>query len=158
MRVALAGDHAGLGLKELSLDFVRKLGHDVIDLGPFALDLNDDYPDYALALAEALLEGRAERGVLICGSGVGASIAVTKVDGIRGAVCHDTFSARQGVEDDDMNVLCLGSRVIGPQLAHECIRVFLEATFSGAERHVRRVGKVRQIEQRQLTSRELANG
>lgn len=158
MRIALAGDHAGFALKQLSDVFVRQLGHEVLDLGPFGLDPADDYPDFALALGEALLGGRADRGILICGSGVGASVAVTKLPGIRGAVCHDTFSARQGVEDDDMNVLCLGARVIGPQLAHECIRAFLDASFSGAERHLRRLGKVRLIERRQLTPSEIANG
>jgi ribose 5-phosphate isomerase B len=158
MRVVLGGDHAGYALKQLSDTFVRQLGHDIVDIGPFGLDPADDYPDFALALGEALLDGRAERGVLICGSGVGASVAVTKLPGIRGAVCHDSFSARQGVEDDDMNVLCLGARVIGPELAYECIRAFLDASFSGAERHLRRLAKVRQIERRQLTPSEIANG
>jgi ribose 5-phosphate isomerase B len=105
-----------------------------------------DYPDFARKVGEAVLERRAERGIVICGSGVGASIAASKIPGVRAAMCHDTFSARQGVEDDDMNVLCLGARVIGPEVASEVIRAFLPAKFSGAERHVRRVGKISAIE------------
>src|ERR1700693_721939 len=140
MRIAIGADHAGFLLKEIIRGFLAQLGHDVTDLGtnntaPVA------YPDYAAAVAAAILSGQCERGVLICGSGVGASVAANKFPGIRAAVCHDTFSARQGVEDDNMNVLCLGARVIGPELAKELVRSFLAAEFSGAERHVRRLGK-----------------
>lgn len=146
MRVAIAGDHAGFALKNQTVEHVKRLGHEALDLGPATLVPDDDYPDFALAVARALIDGKADRAVLVCGSGVGASVAATKVAGIRAAVCHDSFSARQGVEDDDMNVLCLGSRVIGPELAKELVSVFLEARFSNAERHVRRLGKVRAME------------
>lgn len=121
-------------------------GHVVEDVGAFD-SLPSDYPDFARRVAQAVRSGSCERGILVCGSGVGASVAANKVPGIRAALCHDTFSARQGVEDDDLNVLCLGARVIGPSLAQEVARAFLEARFSGAERHVRRVGKIRAIEE-----------
>ena len=146
MRIAVAADHGGYPLKTVIVPYLRGLGHEVADLGTTSTE-PVDYPDYARALARRLEEGSAERGVLICGSGVGACVAANKVPGIRAAVCHDTFSARQGVEDDNMNVLCLGSRVIGPELAKELVQTFLAASFSGAERHVRRLAKVREIEQ-----------
>jgi ribose 5-phosphate isomerase B len=145
MRVGVACDHAGFPLKEEVCEVAAKLGHTVEDFGTFSVD-PVDYPVYARKVAEAVISGRCERGIVICGSGVGASVAASKVPGIRSAMCHDTFSARQGVEDDDMNVLSLGARVIGPLLAAECVRAFLGATFSGAERHVRRLGEIRQIE------------
>ena len=147
MRVALAGDHAGAELKDELLERLAPLGHELIDLGGDGSNPEDDYPDYALALALAIIEGRADRGILICGSGVGASIAASKMPGIRAGLCHDTYSAGQGVEHDDMNVLALGARVIGVETAVSCATNFLGATFSGAPRHVRRVGKIRAIEE-----------
>jgi ribose 5-phosphate isomerase B len=128
-------------------DSVQRAGHEVLDCGAYELDPGDDYPDFAAAVARAITEGRATRGILVCGSGVGASVAANKFHGIRAALCHDTFSARQGVEDDDMNVLTLGARVIGPALADELVRSFLAAEFSGAERHRRRLNKVARFEE-----------
>ena len=119
-----------------------RAGHDILDCGAYQLDPGDDYPDFAAAVARAVLDGRAERGVVICGSGVGASVAANKFPGIRSSLCHDTFSARQGVEDDSMNVLALGARVIGPSLAEELVNAFLHASFSNAARHRRRLEKV----------------
>ena len=146
MRVALAADHAGFELKAELLQRLAPLGHELIDLGGDGSNPEDDYPDYSLALAKAILEGRADRGLLVCGSGVGASIAASKMPGIRAGLCHDTYSAGQGVEHDDMNVLALGARVIGIETAVSCATAFLAARFSGAPRHVRRVGKIRAIE------------
>jgi RpiB/LacA/LacB family sugar-phosphate isomerase len=149
MRVAFSADHAGASLKA---ELLRRLAdavageHELIDLGGDGSDPEDDYPDFARALGEAIQQRRAERGILICGSGVGASIAACKMRGVRAAVCHDTYSAHQGVEHDDMNVLTLGARVIGPEPALECARAFLAARFSGEARHVRRLGKVQAIE------------
>jgi ribose 5-phosphate isomerase B len=150
MRVALSADHAGAALKA---ELLRRLAaeyegvHELADLGGDGSDPDDDYPDFAQRLGEAIQGGTADRGILICGSGVGASIAACKMRGVRSAVCHDTYSAHQGVEHDDMNVLTLGARVIGPEPAMECARAFLAATFSGEPRHVRRLGKVLAIEQ-----------
>jgi ribose 5-phosphate isomerase B len=146
MVIAVGCDHAGFPLKEHVVEQIRAAGHEAVDCGALALKPGDDYPDYALAVGEAIRDGRAERGIIVCGSGVGVSVAANKVPGIRASMCHDTFSARQGVEDDSMNVLCLGARVIGPEVASEVIRAFLGATFSGAERHERRLNKVKQIE------------
>jgi ribose 5-phosphate isomerase B len=148
VRVAFSADHAGAGLKA---ELLRRLaaaglGHELIDLGGDGSDPNDDYPDFARRLGLAIRDGTAERGILICGSGVGASVAASKIRGIRAAVCHDTYSAHQGVEHDDMNVLTLGARVVGPEPAFECTLAFLGATFSGEPRHVRRLGKVLAIE------------
>ncbi len=145
MRIGVGCDHAGFPLKQEVLDLAAGLGHTVEDFGTFSTE-PADYPDFARAVAAAVSAGRCDRGIVICGSGVGASVAASKVPGARAAMCHDTFSARQGVEDDDMNVMCLGARVIGPLLAAECIRAFLGAKFSGAERHVRRLNKVKAIE------------
>ena len=142
----MACDHAGFPLKDGVAAELRRLGHSVEDLGTTSTD-PVDYPDFARAAAVEVASGRCERGVVICGSGVGASVAASKVPGVRAAMCHDTFSARQGVEDDDMNVLCLGARVIGPALAAELIRAFTAARFSNAERHVRRLGKIDAIEE-----------
>jgi ribose 5-phosphate isomerase B len=147
MRVALAADHAGAELKAELLARLAPLGHQLIDLGGDGSNPEDDYPDFSLALGEAILAGKADRGILVCGSGVGASIAASKIPGIRAGLCHDTYSAAQGVEHDDMNVLALGARVIGIETAVTCSESFLNATFSGAARHVRRVGKIRAIEQ-----------
>jgi ribose 5-phosphate isomerase B len=145
MRIAVGCDHAGFSLKAPAVAELRRLGHEVIDLGTGS-EKPVDYPDFAQAVAEAVMRGEADRGLLICGSGVGASVAANKVPGVRAATCHDTFSARQGVEDDDMNVLCLGARVIGPQLALDVIRAWQGASFSNAERHTRRLNKVKAIE------------
>jgi ribose 5-phosphate isomerase B len=145
MRLAVAADHAGFPLKGEATKLLSALGHSVKDLGTDSVE-PVDYPDFARAVAEAVASGTCDRGVVICGSGVGASVAASKVPGVRAGLCHDVFSARQGVEDDDMNVLCLGARVIGPALAGEVLRAFLAARFSGAERHVRRLRKVEAIE------------
>jgi ribose 5-phosphate isomerase B len=145
MIVAIGGDHGGYALKKALVGHLEGSGQVVIDLGAFNSDPSD-YPDFALAVARTLREGKAGRGILICGSGIGACVAANKFPGIRAGVCHDTFSARQGVEDDDMNVLCLGARVVGVELAKELVRTFLSARFSGAERHVRRLAKVSMIE------------
>jgi ribose 5-phosphate isomerase B len=148
MRVAFSADHAGAQLKA---DMIRRLedaglGHDIVDLGGDGSDPQDDYPDFAARIAYAIRDRSADRGILICGSGVGASVAANKVVGVRTAVCHDTYSAHQGVEHDDMNVLTLGARVIGPEPAWECVLAFLAAGFSGEERHRRRLDKVLAIE------------
>jgi ribose 5-phosphate isomerase B len=146
MRVAVAFDHRGVKLRERVLDEVAGAGHELVDLGVDTPEPMVDYPDKAREIGEAILQGGAERGVLVCGSGVGASVAASKLDGIRGAVCHDTYSAHQGVEHDDMNVLCIGSEVVGPELTGELIRTFLAARFDGGERYVRRLKKVRELE------------
>ena len=146
MRVAVGCDHAGFPLKEGVIVLLRELEHSVEDLGTDSTE-PVDYPDFARAVATAVFSGRCERGVVLCGSGVGASVAAAKVPGVRAAMCHDTFSARQGVEDDDMNVISLGARVIGPALAAEVVRAFTSAKFSGAERHVRRLAKINAIEE-----------
>ncbi|MDQ6706900.1 MAG: ribose 5-phosphate isomerase B [Acidobacteriota bacterium] len=145
MTIAVAADHAGFPLKAQVIEAVRKTGAETIDLGTNSTEAVD-YPDYASAAGRAVMEGRADRAVVVCGSGAGACIAANKVRGIRAATCHDTFSAHQSVEDDDVNVLCLGSRIIGPELAIELVRAFLNARFSGTERHVRRIGKIAQLE------------
>ena len=146
MRIALGGDHNGFEMKRNLASWLKGQGHEVVDIGPHAYDGQDDYPDFVAPLAESVLSGEAERGVLICGSGVGASVAANKVPGIRAGLCHDIYSAHQGVEHDDMNVLCLGARVIGPEVARELVAAFLSATFTGEERHLRRMGKVRAME------------
>lgn len=146
MRVAFGSDHAGWSLRQRILDELRARGMEVVDCGPPEPVPGDDYPDVAAAVGRAVASGRADRGILVCGSGVGASIAASKLTGVRCALCHDPFSARQGVEDDDMNVMAMGARVIGPELAAELLKDFLEARFSGAERHRRRLGKVAALE------------
>ena len=148
MRVAFAADHAGWPLRARIFDEMAAGGHEVVDCGGPEPVPGDDYPDAAAAVAAAITAGRAERGILVCGSGVGAGVAANKVVGIRASMCHDSFSARQGVEDDNMNVLCLGARVIGVELAAELVRDFLGARFSGAERHRRRLGKIAAMERR----------
>jgi ribose 5-phosphate isomerase B len=147
MRVAVAFDHRGTKLRERILGEVADLGHEPVDLGTDDPMVRIDYPDKAAELARALLSGKAERGILICGSGVGASVAATKIDGIRAAICHDVYSAHQGVEHDDMNVLCLGSEVIGAELAADLVRAYLGARFDGGERFVRRLEKVKALEE-----------
>lgn len=150
MRVAVAFDHAGFPLKETVIRAVREAGHEVIDLGTNST-APVDYPDYAEKLGRAILDGVAERGVLVCGSGIGACIAANKIQGIYAGLCHDVYSAHQGVEHDDMNVLCLGARIIGPALVPELVNAFLGAQFSTEERHQRRVAKVRNLESRGTT-------
>lgn len=145
MRIVVGADHRGYQLKGALADAIRAAGHEVLDVGTNGPE-SVDYPDIALFLGEAILDGRAERGVLVCGSGVGAAIATNKIAGIRAAICHDTYSAHQGVEHDDMNVLCLGSCVIGDELAREVVQAFLSAAFSGDERYRRRLAKVEQME------------
>lgn len=147
MRIAVGSDHAGFRLKDTLAGVLREGGHAVVDMGTDS-DAAVDYPDYAEAVAVAVRRGEVERGLLICGSGVGASVAANKVDGVRAAVCHDTYSAHQGVEHDDMNVLVLGARIVGVALAAEVLQAFLGARFSAEERHCRRLGKVRKLEER----------
>ncbi len=147
MIVAIGADHGGFGLKTVLVEYLKSAGYELLDLGAPEERPGDDYPDYARAVALAVRERRVERGIIVCGSGVGASVAACKVPGVRAAVCHDCYSAHQGVEHDDLNVLCLGQRVIGPELAKEVALLFLQARFSGAERHRRRVAKVKAIEQ-----------
>jgi RpiB/LacA/LacB family sugar-phosphate isomerase len=144
-RIAIASDHAGFALKEEIGAQLRREGFLVLDLGTNTTE-PVDYPDYSRAIGKAIQEGQAERGILVCGSGVGASVAANKMKGVRAGLCHDTYSAHQGVEHDDMNVLCLGARVIGTELARELVASFLAARFSGEERHVRRLAKVKEIE------------
>jgi ribose 5-phosphate isomerase B len=146
MRVAVAFDHRGVKLRERVLEEVVRAGHEPVDLGVDSPEPMIDYPDKAREVGETIRGGDAERGVLVCGSGVGASIAASKLVGIRAATCHDTYSAHQGVEHDDMNVLCIGSEVVGPELTGELIRTFLAARFDGGERYVRRLEKVRELE------------
>lgn len=146
MKIAIACDHGGYPLKNPLVQLMRGLGHEVLDLGAHELDAQDDYPDFARYVGQAIQHGQAERGVLLCGSGVGASVAANKQKGIRAAVCHDTYSASQGVEHDDMNVLCLGARIIGEALAIELVKAFVQTEFSGDSRHVRRLEKVNAIE------------
>jgi ribose 5-phosphate isomerase B len=145
MRIACGFDHAGFPLKEQVLDVLREGGHEVIDVGTDSTD-PVDYPDIAVRVGRAVLDGEADRGVVVCGSGAGVAIAATKMDGIRAAVCHDTYTAHQAVEHDDMNVLCLGARVIGPELSADILRAYAGASFTGEERHVRRLNKIHEIE------------
>ncbi len=148
MRVGIATDHGGFGLKEELLDQLRAAGHEVIDFGAHHLSEGDDYPDYVVPLAQAVATGKVNRGVAICGSGVGASVCANKVRGIRAALIHDHFSARQRVEDDHMNILCMGGRTVGPAVAWDLVQTFLAAEFSHAERHLRRLDKVASQEAR----------
>ena len=146
MKVALGFDHRGVRLRETVLAAVRDAGHEPLDLGVDTDAVRVDYPDTAKAVGQAILRGQAERGVLVCGSGVGASVAACKIPGIRAAICHDSYSAHQGVEHDDMNVLCLGSEVVGPSLAGELVRSFLGAVFAGEGRYLARLEKVEELE------------
>ena len=145
MLIAIAADHAGFRLKAVIVEFLKELGYETVDLGTQSEE-PVDYPDYSRAVAGAIMSRKADRGILICGSGVGACAAANKFPGIRAAICHDTYSAHQGVEHDDLNVLCLGARVLGPELAKEIVRAWGSAAFSGAERHRRRLAKIDQIE------------
>jgi ribose 5-phosphate isomerase B len=152
MKIAVAFDHRGVRLREAVLELLRGEGHEVVDLGTDTDAVRIDYPDKAREIGDVLEQGDADRGVLVCGSGVGASIAASKIRGIRAAICHDTYSAHQGVEHDDMNVLCLGSEVIGPSLAAELVHAFLRARFDGGDRYVERLKKVEALE------RQMSNG
>ena len=146
MRIAIGADHGGFALKSEIARALADAGHQALDKGPFSFDPTDDYPDFVQPVCRAVQQGEADRGIIICGSGVGASMAANKFTGIRAAVCHDTYSAHQGVEHDDMNILCLGARVVGSALALELVRAFIGARFTGEERHVRRLAKVAAIE------------
>lgn len=147
MNVAVAFDHRGVHLRETILETLRAEGHEIVDLGTDTAAVRIDYPDKAAELGTALKDGRAERGVLVCGSGVGAAVAACKIAGIRAAICHDVYSAHQGVEHDDLNVLCLGSEVVGPSLSADLVRTFLAARFDGGERYVARLEKIRRMEE-----------
>ena len=149
MKLVVGSDHAGFQLKDEMASLLKSLGHEVLDVGAYD-ERPSDYPDFAEAVGRAVLDGRAERGVLICGSGVGASVAANKLTGIRAGMCHDTYSAHQGVEHDDMNVLVLGSRVVGVKLAEDLLKAFLGAQFTREERHVRRLAKVKALENKML--------
>ncbi len=146
MRIAISADHAGFPLKNDVLQVILDLGHEAADLGAHNVDPNDDYPDFAAAVGNAIASGTADRGVVLCGSGVGASIAANKIHGVRAGMCHDTYSAHQGVEHDDMNVLCLGGRVVGPEIVREVLTAFLGAQFQPEERYLRRLNKVKALE------------
>ena len=146
MRIGIATDHGGFGLKEELVNQLRGAGHEVVDFGAHERNDGDDYPDYVTPLAQAVATGKVDRGVAICGSGVGASVCANKIQGIRAALIHDHFSAKQGVEDDHLNVLCMGGRTVGPAVAWDLVQTFLAAEFSQAERHLRRLGKVASLE------------
>ncbi len=146
MRIGIAGDHAGIELKRLLAAHLREAGHDVVDVGAFSLDPGDDYPDFVIPLARAVASGDVERGVAVCGSGVGAAVCANKIPGVRAGLIHDHYSSRQGVEDDNMNIICMGGRVVGAAIAQDLVDTFLTARFSGAERHIRRLRKVAALE------------
>jgi ribose 5-phosphate isomerase B len=152
MRIALGCDHGGFPLKRRIVSVIQAAGHDIVDCGTDS-NLSVDYPDYALKVGQKILDGSADRGVLLCGSGVGISVAANKIPGIRAGVCHDTYSAHQGVEHDDMNVLCIGARIVGEELAAELVHAFVQAQFTHEERHVRRLGKVLEIERDALAGK-----
>jgi ribose 5-phosphate isomerase B len=153
MRISIGADHAGFEMKQELIDFIQKLGHTVHDVGTHEPGKPDDYPDYAILVAKDIRAGNADRGILVCGSGVGVSVAANKFKGIRAGLCHDHYSAHQGVEHDDMNVLVLGARIVGQMLAQDATEAFLSANFSGEERHVRRLSKVKGIEDSEFSQR-----
>ncbi|HEX4169934.1 MAG TPA: RpiB/LacA/LacB family sugar-phosphate isomerase [Bryobacteraceae bacterium] len=146
MRVGIATDHGGFALKEELLNHLRQAGHEVLDIGAHSLNQGDDYPDFVIPLAHAVAAGKVDRGLAVCGSGVGASICANKIPGVRAALIHDHYSARQGVEDDHMNIICMGGRTVGPEVALDLLDTFLAAEFSQAERHLRRLAKVASLE------------
>ena len=146
MKIAISCDHGGFSLKGEIIGVAESMGHDVADLGAHQLNADDDYPDFARYIGQAIQHGQVDRGIIICGSGVGSCVAANKIKGVRAGLCHDTYSAAQSVEHDDVNVLCLGARVVGPAVAGELVKAFLNAKFSGAPRHVRRLEKVIAIE------------
>jgi ribose 5-phosphate isomerase B len=156
MRIAIAADHGAFELKEELVAHLRKAGHEIIDVGAYSLNPGDDYPDFVIPLAQAVAAGKAERGVAVCGSGVGASVCANKISGIRAGLVHDHYSARQGVEHDDMNILCMGGRVVGSEVALDLVDTFLAARFTREERHVRRLSKIAALEA-PVASRPVAN-
>lgn len=158
MRIGIATDHAGFELKEELVSYLREAGHEIVDVGAYSLSLGDDYPDFVIPLAHAVVAGNVERGVAVCGSGVGASVCANKISGVRAGLVHDHFSAQQGVEDDDMNILCMGGRVVGLALARDLVDTFLTAEFSRGERHLRRLAKVASLECQPSTKPDPARG
>jgi ribose 5-phosphate isomerase B len=150
MKVVIGADHGGFALKQELMEAVRLAGHEVIDVGAYRYDQADDYPDFALAVARGVARGEADRGIIVCGSGVGACVAANKIKGVRACLCHDTYSARQGVEHDDLNVLCLGGRIVGVALAADLVQAFLGARFTGEERHSRRLRKILAAESKRV--------
>ena len=151
MRIGIATDHGGFGLKEELIARIRAAGHEVVDFGAHSLNPDDDYPDYVVPLGQAVVAGKVDRGVAICGSGVGASVCANKVNGVRACLIHDHFSAKQGVEDDHMNILCMGGRTVGPEVAWDLVQAYLAAEYSSAPRHLRRLGKVAALESERRT-------
>ena len=151
MRIGIATDHGGFGLKEELVARIRAAGHEVVDFGAHSLNPDDDYPDYVVPLGQAVVAGKVDRGVAICGSGVGASVCANKVNGVRACLIHDHFSAKQGVEDDHMNILCMGGRTVGPEVALDLVQTYLAAEYSSAPRHLRRLGKVAAVESERRT-------
>jgi ribose 5-phosphate isomerase B len=151
MRIGIATDHGGFGLKEELIARIRTAGHEVVDFGAHSLNPDDDYPDYVVPLGQAVVAGKVDRGVAICGSGVGASVCANKVNGVRACLIHDHFSAKQGVEDDHMNILCMGGRTVGPEVAWDLVQTYLAAEYSSAPRHLRRLGKVAALESERIT-------
>jgi ribose 5-phosphate isomerase B len=156
MGLGIATDHGGFGLKEDLVAHLRAAGHEIVDFGAHTLSPGDDYPDFVIPLARAVAAGKVERGVAVCGSGVGASVCANKIPGVRAGLVHDHFSARQGVEDDHMNIICMGGRTVGPSVAWDLVETFLEAEFSQAERHLRRLGKVASLEPEVISDRSAA--
>lgn len=146
MKIAVGADHGGYELKNSIVEWLKEKNYDVLDLGNHVYDAKDDYPDFAIAVANAVAEGKAEKGIVLCGSGVGACITVNKIKGARASICHDTYSAHQGVEHDDMNILCLGARIVGSHLAKEIVFAFVEAEFANEERFTRRLNKIKELE------------
>ena len=151
MRIGIATDHGGFGLKEELVARIRAAGHEVVDFGAHSLNPDDDYPDYVVPLGQAVVAGKVDRGVAICGSGVGASVCANKVNGVRACLIHDHFSAKQGVEDDHMNILCMGGRTVGPEVVWDLVQTYLAAEYSSAPRHLRRLGKVAALESERRT-------
>jgi ribose 5-phosphate isomerase B len=156
MRVGVATDHGGFGLKEELVRHLSEAGHEVIDVGAYSLSPGDDYPDFVIPLAQAVASGQVERGVAVCGSGVGASVCANKIPGVRAGLIQDHYSAQQGVEDDHMNILCMGGRVVGAAVARDLVDTFLAAEFSQAERHLRRLAKVASLEAQTATQYDIA--
>jgi ribose 5-phosphate isomerase B len=151
MRVGIATDHGGFGLKQELVAHLSEAGHEVVDVGAHSLNPSDDYPDFVIPLAHAVVAGKVERGIAVCGSGVGAAVCANKIPGIRAALIHDHFSAQQGVEDDHMNIICMGGRTVGPAVARDLVDTFLASQFSQAERHLRRLAKVASLEAQAVT-------
>ena len=151
MRIGIATDHGGFGLKEELIARIQAAGHEAVDFGAHSLNPDDDYPDYVVPLGQAVVAGKVDRGVAICGSGVGASVCANKVNGVRACLIHDHFSAKQGVEDDHMNILCMGGRTVGPEVAWDLVQTYLAAEYSSAPRHLRRLGKVAALESERRT-------